>query len=247
MYCLPDDVIRKRGWTTRSHARLEAAFENVVRAARLVVAGSNYLREQAMARGARKVVVIRTGVAVPPRRLKSGSNFRECVVVWTGSTPTLPFLELMRPALLRFMRSRASTLRIICDRFPSWLGQRCERVRWAPDIGLRDLVSATVGVAPLPDTPYARGKCAYKIAQYMAAGLPVLASPVGANSELFELGCQGVLAAETVSQVRALEVLYEDKSLCARWGNENRECAAEHLDIRVLGSKLVEVLREAAE
>jgi glycosyltransferase involved in cell wall biosynthesis len=80
----------------------------------------------------------------------------------------------------------------------------------------------------------------------MAAGLPVLASPVGANVELFELGCRGILEAEASCQVHALEMLSADPVLCERWGDENRNSAAEHLDLRVLGTKLVDALREAS-
>ncbi len=91
---------------------------------------------------------------------------------------------MIRPALARLAsRHPALKMRVICSRFPDWPEVNIERVAWSSATEAQSLAAAHIGVMPLTDDAWARGKCAFKLLQYMAAALPCVASPVGANTE----------------------------------------------------------------
>lgn len=210
------------------------AFSDMMRVCRGVLAGNRYLFWMAKKHGAMGVRLLRTGVDIS--RYEQAKD--EQMLVWTGSNSTLPFLEEIQGAL------HGHKVRIICDRFPSWRIQS-EDVRWTPTT---EVQLNGIGLAPQPDTVYTKGKCGFKIAQYMAAGLPVIASGPGSNEELFsELGCRGYHVEHTVEGFKeGIERLLADPVLRVQFGRENRHIATTKLDIRVLSETLLTAFREVA-
>lgn len=156
-----------------------------VRAADVVIAGNDYLADWAGAL-ARDVRVVPSCVE-PSDYVRARERAPEQVprLVWLGSATTEQFLVPLIPELRRVHDSTGATLRVISS--PTGapeldaLGSALERVPWSPDTFAQHLAEGDVALAPLTDTPFSRGKCAYKILQYGASGLPVVGSPVGAN------------------------------------------------------------------
>jgi glycosyltransferase involved in cell wall biosynthesis len=107
-------------------------------------------------------------------------------------------------------------------------GVRFRVVPWLETTETEELAGANIGIMPLQDEPFQRGKCALKIIQYMAAGLPVVASPIGANNSVVQVGETGFLPASEAEWVRALSALIEDHALRRRMGGAGRK-RAEHL------------------
>jgi glycosyltransferase involved in cell wall biosynthesis len=104
-----------------------------------------------------------------------------------------------------------------------------------------------IGLMPLPDTPFNRGKCGYKLIQYMACGLPVIASPVGVNREIVEPGVNGFLA-ETEDEWRnALTTLAHDPELRRRMGEAGRLKVEKTFSLQVQGPRMAQILRSVAE
>ena len=187
-----DDAI----FLSRSTAR---KFHALVQRVDAVIAGNAFLAEQAHGAGARgPVVVIPTVVDLNRYRAMPPSDGRgpEVVIGWTGSAVGFPYLASLAPALERALRRTGARFRVIADRPPprALIRIGAEFVKWNPATEIEDLGAIDVGLMPLPDGPRERGKCAYKLIQYMALGRVGVASPVGANREVVTDGVDGFLA-----------------------------------------------------
>jgi hypothetical protein len=101
-------------------------------------------------------------------------------------------------------------LRVICDRFPNFHALRVIPVTWRQESEAVDLAAGHIGVSWLPDDEWSRGKCGLKVLQYQAAGLPVVANPVGMNTELIEPGMTGLLPTSVPEWVEAVQALAGD-------------------------------------
>ena len=125
---------------------------------------------------------------------------------------------MIRPALARLSaRHPALKIRVICSAFPDWPEVRVERVAWSEATEAASLAAAHIGVMPLTDDAWTRGKCAFKLLQYMAASLPCVASAVGANREAVIDGYNGFHAAAVDDWERNLERLIVSPELRARY------------------------------
>lgn len=121
-----------------------------------------------------------------------------------------------------------------------------ERLPWAEETEGRLIQSMDIGIMPLDDTPWSRGKCGYKLIQYMACGLPVVASPVGVNSEIVEDGVTGFLASSDAEWRDAISRLLADADLRRRMGEAGRKRMEELYSLQVWGPRVAEMLRQVA-
>ncbi len=190
-------------------------FERLVALADRVVAGNRHLADAAAAPD--KTVVIPTGVdtrrfAAQPLRPSRG---RDVVVGWTGLSGNYPQLAHAAAGIARALARSGARFLVISDRPPpsSLAALGAEYVRWRPDTEVSDLARIDIGVMPLPDGPYERGKCAFKLLQYMALGRPALASPVGANADVVTGGVDGFLPEGDDAWDVQLTQLIEDPAL----------------------------------
>ncbi|MGA2009575.1 MAG: glycosyltransferase family 4 protein [Solirubrobacteraceae bacterium] len=171
-----------------------------LRRATLVLAGNEYLASHA-SRYAKRVEILPSCVDPSVQRLRRHRDVDVPTVGWVGSATTAPYLRELLPVFRALNRDRV-TIRLLtvgAGRLPHepWLEQR----RWELESETDLLASLDIGVMPLPDDPWTRGKCGYKLLRYYAAGVPVVASPVGVNRRLLELG--GGLAASSAEQWRS--------------------------------------------
>lgn len=219
-----DDAIVYRDSAAR---RLEsrqrrARFARMVKGARRVVAGNDYLAGLARAYNP-STVVIPTSVDVAPYDTAAPSSFERATVVWIGTRVNLMYLEPVLAAVARAVRSAGAELEVICDDFPRVDGIDIVRRRWSLADEARDLMRCDVGIMPLPDDAWTRGKCALKILQYFAASLPVVCSPVGANTSVVEHGRSGYFARNGDEWAGFLEELLRDSEKRRRFGRAGRE------------------------
>ena len=180
-------------------------IRRVVAGADHVIAGSHYLEDQLRAWGARAVSRIPT--TVPARRYQGqGINAEKTAdIVWIGSLSTGVHVRRLFPVLERLHRERSSKARLIgfprgliAGTVPDFL----EIVPWSAETELAMMASGRIGIMPLPDERFERGKCGFKLVQYMGMGLPTVASPIGENRHIVRDGQTGFLA-DSVSQWHA--------------------------------------------
>jgi glycosyltransferase involved in cell wall biosynthesis len=210
------------GWFAR--LRFPGKAATICRLASAVVVSNGYLADYAK-RFNRNVHTVPSTIDLdlfsiqPP--LEEESPF---VIVWSGSVSTLPHLETARAALERFGRKRKTLLRVICSRPPEFSldGVEVQFVRWTADAEAAKLAVSHIGIMPLPDDPFTRGKGGFKALLYMAVGRPAVLSPVGVNTEIVEHGKNGMLARTTDEWVTSLESLAESPSLRDRIARAGR-------------------------
>lgn len=204
-----DAVFRRDSYAPRgaqSDRRLRG-FARMVQAADLVVAGNAYLAEQARRwTGAERVRVVPTCVNVGAYALAQHTNQavppRSSRLVWIGSTSTLRGLEWIRDWLEQLGQDIPDlSLKIICDRTLELKRLPVQFQPWSSATEIQELAEADIGMSWLPPDSWSRGKCGLKILQYMAAGLPVVANPVGIQTKLVRHGLTGFLA-ETYEEWR---------------------------------------------
>ncbi|GAA3735534.1 hypothetical protein GCM10022239_09470 [Leifsonia bigeumensis] len=162
---------------------IDRVWQKAVRAADIVIAGSEILAEPAE-KLANEVVVIPSCIEPSKYLLKSSYAIEKAPrAVWLGSPSTEPYLAMIAEPLLKLHRELGLRLTLISagNRSHGLLDAMTDRVQWSPEQFATELTQADLGIMPLPDDEWARGKCAYKLLQYAAAGLPTVGSAVGAN------------------------------------------------------------------
>ncbi len=198
-------------------------FMATCRSVDTVAAGNEVLA--GVARGAATdVVILPTSVDTARYTLSHAGASAAPVIAWIGSPENLIYVEMIRPALARLARRHADLkLRVICSTFPAWDDVPIEAVAWSSDTEAASLAGAHMGIMPLTDDAWSRGKCAFKLLQYMAAALPCVASPVGANTEAVIDGVTGYHATSLDAWELALEKLIISPERRAELGAAGRE------------------------
>lgn len=168
-------------------------------------------------------------------------------VVWIGLAYNLKYLDVVAPALRELQRTFHVRLRVICSQPPHLPGVDVEFRAWDFDREVADLQDATIGVMPLEDTEWARGKCGLKLLQYLAVGVPSVASPVGVNRDIIVSGENGFLAATEQDWYERLDALCRQPQLRAQMGQAGRRTVEERYSLRVWGPRLADVYRTFAQ
>lgn len=179
--------------------------------------------------------------AEPSLVARSGQPF---IVGWIGSPSTAPYLQLLIEPLQRLAKEFPVRLVVVGASAPVLAGVEVIEQPWSLDQEVQLIHQFDVGVMPLPDTPWARGKCAYKLIQYMACGIPVVASPVGANVDVVPPGC-GLLADSSQQWLAAFRQLAADPCLRLRLGSAGRHWVELHYSLRSALPVLTGVIQRA--
>lgn len=213
---------------------------------RLVISGNEYLAQRARDAGAPWVEVLPTVInldryASQPKVAHRGDVPR---IVWIGSPSTVHYLKLLHKPLLALGENCTFKLRVIGARL-ELPGVDVEYVDWSEATEVPSIQACQVGVMPLLDTPWERGKCGYKLIQYMACSLPVVASPVGVNQVIVSNGNNGYLVGADTEWTAALEVLLRDDVLRQRMGSAGRQRVEDEYCVQQTAPRLTQLLRFA--
>ncbi len=168
-------------------------------------------------------------------------------IVWMGLAYNLKYLNVLAPALRALQSRFQMTLRVVCSEPPELSGVNIEFRPWDMQREVSDLQDASIGVMPLEDTEWARGKCGLKLLQYMAVGIPAVASPVGVNGEIITNGDNGFLASTEQEWYDSLERLCRLPQLRRQIGQAGRRTVEARYSLFVWGSRLAGVYRALAQ
>ena len=206
------------------HQRLSYRFKaggkipRIIADADAVIAGNAFLADYAR-RYRRDVTIIPTTVDTAGRfNLRREHADGPVTLAWTGSATTTGYLQALAPVLRAVQAQRDVRFRFISDIFPAMGLAQVEEVPWSEDTEVSALAGGDIGLMPLPDDEWTRGKCGFKIIQYMALGLVPVASAVGANVEIIEHGVDGFLCRDDAEWTRVLLAVIDDAALRRRIG-----------------------------
>lgn len=246
-----DDAVWLRdsySWKGTVSRRRFRRFARVVRAADLVVAGNDFLAAEAK-RLAPHAAVDVIPTSIDPHRYTLAQHVRDerLHLVWIGSSSTLQGLERIRPILDAIGQAIPGTrLKLICDRFVGFEHLAVEPLPWCAANEARDLASADIGITWIPDDDWSRGKCGLKVLQYQAAGLPVIANPVGVHPQFVEPGASGVLANTPDDWIAGVRQL-ADPAVRARFGTMARERVEERYSVAACAKRWIDALQRMNE
>jgi glycosyltransferase involved in cell wall biosynthesis len=219
--------------------------KTICRVAAAVSAGNDFLADYAR--------LVNSNVHVVPTTIELGDYDQSpepgpggpFIVCWTGSTTTLVHFEHARPALEQLASRLPLAVKIICNEPPKQpvAGAEMRFVPWSAEAEAREIAQSHVGIMPLPDNEFSRGKCGLKALQCMAAARPVVVSPVGVNTAIVEHGRNGFLASTTEEFVDALTQLASSPELRARLGAAAYETVKENYSASIGAAKFADVVR----
>jgi glycosyltransferase involved in cell wall biosynthesis len=226
---------------------LGTKIDQVMRRAAVVIVGNDYLGDRARRAGAKRVENLPTVVDLNRYQVAPKTRETPFTIGWIGSPMTAKYLNLIWQALYEMCNNgKAKVVLVGSGRIISE-GVPVEIRPWLEKREVEEIQSFDIGIMPLPDEPWTRGKCGYKLIQYMACGLPVVASPVGVNQQIVEHDVNGFLASNTAEWEMALNKLSDSPFLRAKMGRAGRKKVEERYNIQVTAPRLAEILRSAAK
>jgi glycosyltransferase involved in cell wall biosynthesis len=167
------------------------------------------------------------------------------VIGWTGSYSSYQYLERTFPSLIRLARRHRFRLVVVGTKAPNIAGVDVEFRPWRSATEVQDLADLDIGIMPLPDDAWSRGKCGLKALQYMALGIPAVVSPVGVNAKIVDDGRNGFFASNDGEWVHHLSQLIENPTLRERLGRAARITVEERYSARVIAPKVFEIFKKA--
>jgi len=226
-----------------------AKIASIVYHSKVTIAGNSYLAEFARHAGGKKIETLPTVVDTAqfvPRELDEGK--KEVVIGWIGSPTTIEFLENFRAVIDRVLaccRGRARFLAVggeLSGELPR--GIKC--LPWSLESELALLQKFDIGIMPMPDNQWTRGKCAFKAIEYMAVGIPAVCSPIGMNLDLIDNGVTGFLAEDEKQWVDILYRLVNDEALRRKVGLAGRRLVEAKYSLLWAAPRFKAVILDAA-
>ncbi|VAX38841.1 Glycosyl transferase, group 1 [hydrothermal vent metagenome] len=228
-------------------------FLNTMQAVDMVLCGNDYLAEQASQSGTATKII---PTAVPVNMIKefAGTTRKhlsnKVIIGWTGSRSTCRYLNDLLPVLATF--GQQIHLKIISNAKKSFHNKQlgnvtCEHIEWSKKTEYRALADVQIGLMPLPDNAWTRGKCGFKALQYMALSIPTICSPVGMNCQLIDHKKNGFLAQSTTEWRTALQSLIQSETLRKTIGQAGYSTVMQQYNLEIIGPLLVQTIEEAVQ
>ena len=230
-----------------SYLKFPGKTAEICRRSTHIMAGNEYLADYARANNT-NVTIIPTTIDTDKYKLRYDSGEPETVTIgWSGSFSTIQHLDTIRDVLQDLAKTEKFLLRVIGTPAYKINGVETEAIGWRSDTELGDLAKIDIGLMPLPDENWSRGKCGLKALQYMALGIPTICSPVGVNSTIIKDGVNGFLAASRDEWIEKIKIMIHNAALRRRIGIAGRETVENEYSAKVVAPRVLDVFRSAAK
>jgi len=227
--------------TFYSSSRL-GRFKHTLKFADLTITGNEYLKELSLPY-ANKTIVIPTGIDTQKYTATTTYGTSPFTIGWIGSAPNLFYLkELIEPINELYKSNKNFRLKIVCDDFIDGFNCPVEKKIWRSEDESHDIQSFDIGILPVLDDIWTKGKCALKLLQYMACGLPSIASASDVTSNIINNGQNGFLASSDSEWIEILTLLLESHDKLKAIGTAARESIIGTYDTKTISSQYAEAL-----
>lgn len=243
VYDFDDAIMFKNSLSANPYSlRRRLSFRRMVRFADLVIAGNEFLRSEAM-KYSSHVQVLPTPIDIERYRQK-GYGTRDTIQIgWIGDHGSIHYMESFKEVWEELgRRFKNISLTIICDIFIETKDIPLIRRLWSSEKEVEYLQDLDIGVMPLFDDLWSRGKCGFKIIQYMGVGLPVVCTPVGINRDAVEPGTNGFWAETRLEWIEKLTLLIENAELREWMGTAGRKKILERYTVQACAPRMIEWL-----
>lgn len=219
-------------------------IQKIIKISDHVIAGNNFLRNYAL-RFNKPVSVIPTSIDTDRYKPAASKNSNAHLTLgWIGSSTTVKYLNMLSEAFnALFLKYHNIRLVIVGGKWNKLISANISCKEWNLESEISYLQSFDIGIMPLSDDEWSKGKCAFKIIEYMSVGIPVVASAVGMNKEVIEDGGNGFLASSSEEWFRKISLLMDDAGLRITIGKAGRKTAEEKYSLKVNAPKFIAVLK----
>ena len=220
-------------------------ISKIMQSSNLVVAGNYYISNYAKRNGVKNVKVIPTVVNHEKYLSKSDNNHHpKFTIGWIGSPSTARHIQVAKEALIKICSDSNVQFLVIGANSSDLNDIPAKIIPWLEETENSNLSKFDVGIMPLPDTPWERGKCGFKIIQYMASSIPVIASPVGINNHIVDHGINGFLAKDSSEWIKYIEILKNDSELRISMGLAGQKKVKEKYSLSNIAPKISMLLEK---
>ena len=210
-----------------------------------VAVGNEYLRDRAIKAGAQRVEILPTSIDLARYPSPKPAQNETFTIGWIGSPSTTRYLHQVHEVLAKVCAHNQARVALVGASEPGWMDVPHAIHPWSEDTEVAQIGGFDVGIMPLEDSPWERGKCGYKLIQYMACSKPVIASPVGINTRIVQHGINGFLAETKHDWERALTILMANADLRQQMGAAGRVKVERDYAVQVNAPRLAAMLRAA--
>ena len=223
-------------------------IDRLISQAHVIISGNKYISNHCETVGAKSIEIIPTVVDLDRYKPKQVYTCAERPrIVWIGTPETSRFLAIILGPLAELAKRYSFTLCVIGGSEIIMPGLNIEVLPWSADMECAMISNCDIGIMPLPDAPWERGKCAYKLIQYMACGLPVVASPIGTNCDVIIDGENGFFATSGAEWVAQLGRLLCDAELRQRLGQTGRLRVQSYYSLQKSATQFINLIKKAAD
>jgi glycosyltransferase involved in cell wall biosynthesis len=223
-------------------------IDMVMNKSALVIAGNKYLASRAKLAGANQVKIIPTVIDLERYNYKTKvSSEKELIIGWIGSPSTTHYLLDLNEVFMKLKKKFHVRVVAVGASSPALKKSDIDVVPWSEKSEVDSIQKFDIGIMPLTDSPWERGKCGYKLIQYMACGLPVIGSPVGINKDIIEHGVNGFLAQSLREWENALSKLLERSDMRLEMGRYGRKRVEDWYSLQIQAPRLQALLEEVVK
>ena len=248
VYDFDDAIMFKNSLSANPYSlRRRLSFRRMVHFADLVIAGNEFLRSEAM-KYSSHVQVLPTPIDIERYGQKHYGARDTIHIGWIGDHGSIHYMESYKEVWEELgRRFKNVSLAIICDVFIETQDIPLVRRVWSSEKEVEYLQDLDIGVMPLFDDLWSRGKCGFKIIQYMGVGLPVVCTPVGINRDAVEPGTNGFWAETMAEWIEKLTLLVENAKLREKMGTAGRKRMLERYTVQACAPRMIEWLNGVAK